>query len=305
MFPIALLAATGSELLLRQAWRPLSVLAWGPLVALALFEIRSLQLSTFDVIESDMRVDAVVRAARERAKDVRNPVLFVIEGLEGTSFYKAHLDAMLAAQRLGWPTINGYSGNAPPGYSYQLTCDNPARQLSTYRDWHWRLQRGDDLDTDGLLRRTVFVGWPDCSAVPGHADRLAATLGAPPEAGRSGLVTVQPQVRDTTPSEIGVAVRIINADDQPLSIHAFAPLQLAWRWVPAGTQLDRDADWNTRAELPADVPAHGSLDVPLRITPPPGPGTWFVEFSMVSEWSFWFHDHGLAIARAAQPVSRP
>ncbi len=38
-------------------------------------------------------------------------------------FYVNALTAMLTAQELGVPTVNGYSGNTPPGYPSSLFAD--------------------------------------------------------------------------------------------------------------------------------------------------------------------------------------
>ena len=78
-----------------------------------------------------MRVDSVVNAARERSAGVEKPILFFNKG--GELGYMLHLDAMFAAQRLGWPTINGYSSAGVPGSDYQPDCDTPANQIDAYQ----------------------------------------------------------------------------------------------------------------------------------------------------------------------------
>lgn len=42
---------------------------------------------------------------------------FVVEPVKGADFYATQVSAMLIAQRLALPTINGASGHFPPGWS--------------------------------------------------------------------------------------------------------------------------------------------------------------------------------------------
>jgi hypothetical protein len=66
---------------------------------------------------------------------------------------------MLVAQRLGWTTVNGYSGNTPPGWA-PMNCDKARHQIVAYRNW---MEPGSSRSrVDELLKHVVYVGWPDC-----------------------------------------------------------------------------------------------------------------------------------------------
>jgi hypothetical protein len=81
-----------------------------------------------------------------------------------------------------------------------------------------------------------------------------------------------------------------------------------------GTLIDRDF---ARAWLPADVPPHGELDVPIEIPAPAASGAYLLKFDLVSEGIDWFEACGspptwqpltvqseiLPLEHPAQPVS--
>jgi len=75
--------------------------------------------------------DAIARINLIKQKTVQHPnqVLWLESDGSGNPFYISQLSAMLAAQEMNIPTINGYSGNLPPGYSSDLvTLNNSSSQ---------------------------------------------------------------------------------------------------------------------------------------------------------------------------------
>jgi hypothetical protein len=119
-----------------------------------------LRKSRFSAWESETRTNAIINEARRKSVGVENPILFVMEGNEAP--YIAHLDAMLSAQQLGWPTANGYSGNQVPGYQYRSACDSPARQVAAYENWRRLHPVGQEISANDFMKRLVMVGWPNC-----------------------------------------------------------------------------------------------------------------------------------------------
>jgi hypothetical protein len=78
--------------------------------------------------------------------------------------FAAELDAMWVALRLGRPTLNGYSGNFPPGYSLEFgsDCGELHRRIAAHNDW----ARANPRDRSPKALRTsavVPVGFPDCA----------------------------------------------------------------------------------------------------------------------------------------------
>lgn len=93
-------------------------------------------------------VSAIVRELRA------TPCRYFFVSLKGGSPYdpsKHHVDAMLAALETGIPTLNGYSGNYPPGwFLYNLSGGSPAARETEIRSWLDRWIAEKKLDPAGL-----------------------------------------------------------------------------------------------------------------------------------------------------------
>jgi hypothetical protein len=78
-------------------------------------------------------------------------------------FYADELDAMWVALKRGLPTLNGYSGMWPPGYSkeYGSECNEPARRVQAYVDF--ARSRHILVDEAVSLRSLVLIGFKKCS----------------------------------------------------------------------------------------------------------------------------------------------
>ena len=87
-----------------------------------------------------------------------NPILFVAENQPEPSWGRA-IDAMLLAQDLGWPTLNGYSGNAPPGYNSLERCNQLPVRIKNYMDF---AGISDPSYYLGIMKRIVPLGFRDC-----------------------------------------------------------------------------------------------------------------------------------------------
>jgi hypothetical protein len=69
------------------------------------------------------------------------------------------------------------------------------------------------------------------------------------------------------------------------------PVRISWRSIDAtGNPL---SGWDTRKNLPFDVPAHGSLEIRIPIETKFIEHARALEFSLVQEAVFWGHDIGV------------
>jgi hypothetical protein len=88
-----------------------------------------------------------------------NPVLFVAENQQ-EPFWAKEIDAMLLSQDLGWPTMNGYSGNYPPGSTRSDTCEQLPARIKSYMDFAGISGESFYLE---MMRRIVPLGFTDCN----------------------------------------------------------------------------------------------------------------------------------------------
>lgn len=129
LWPVALLAATQADLF----WTQRSKLPWGRFLTLAvcglaLFESCAFNHLAFSKAEAYQAETAMLRALPVHLPD--DPILFVYY-TEGDRFagMQDEITAMLVAQRLGWPVMNGYSGNLPPGYGATRSCGAARKRI--------------------------------------------------------------------------------------------------------------------------------------------------------------------------------
>ena len=87
-----------------------------------------------------------------------NPILFVAANPQ-EPFWAEEIDAMLLAQELGWPTLNGYSGNNPPGYKSAESCEQLPGRILSYMDFARIDNPAYYIET---MKRTVLIGFKDC-----------------------------------------------------------------------------------------------------------------------------------------------
>ena len=66
---------------------------------------------------------------------------------------------MLLSQELGWPVMNGYSGNLPDGYGETSNCDDAVTRIVKYM---YLEKIEDPTFYNDLLSRVVSVGPEDC-----------------------------------------------------------------------------------------------------------------------------------------------
>ncbi len=66
---------------------------------------------------------------------------------------------MLLAQELGWATLNGYSGNNPPGYKSAESCDQLPARIKTFMDYAGIEGSNNYLD---IVKRVIALGFVDC-----------------------------------------------------------------------------------------------------------------------------------------------
>jgi hypothetical protein len=233
-------------------------------------------------------------AERVRRQDPRARLLLNLGGFPEDAFtgvsYKGllvHVDGMMAAQLLGIPTLNGYSGWEPRDYDVFWTHSdvedwvNGVRRRvgeERLRERPWYERHGvEGLAVVGRLRdaggrpRTRSTGpLPE----EGYRCRLEARpLPAVVEAGGTFPFVVRVANEGTVPWP---ALGTVNVSRLDLRIG------LAYRWLtPDGREVvPNDVH---RTYLPHDIPPGGAVDLDGDVTAPGTPGYYLLEFSLLHE----------------------
>lgn len=298
VFPSALLIAAAVDVMLRSRPRLPSTVVLCLLVTAVVAEIVMLKKPAFQVADSNIRVEAIVKEARDRSAGIANPILFVNEGDEPG--YMIHLDAMLAAQQLGWPTVNGYSGANPPGSDYQPNCETPARQIDAYQRWSQIHKLALELDVKAFMSRLVMVGWPDCG---GRSTANFDRSGPPPKPELARRISLIPVSLEKRQSQVVFEISIRNDGDERLVVHSFRPVRVSWRFIEVGATVKQGVGWDARVQLARDVLPRSSANVVLTAELPKKPGEYRLQVSLVSD--YWFHDAGMEVLQFEQPVTAP
>ncbi|MCL4562973.1 MAG: hypothetical protein M1281_20460 [Chloroflexi bacterium] len=87
----------------------------------------------------------------------KNPILFFKNG--ANPFWAVEIDAMLVSQEMGMPTMNGYSGNNPPGHTYTRNCSQLPQFIKDYMDF---ANISDPQFYTEIMKRAVPIGFSDC-----------------------------------------------------------------------------------------------------------------------------------------------
>ncbi len=159
LFPMAFLSSLGTDLLSRR-W-PGAII----FIALVVIPMIILEQSATSMSVSAKQVwrDRVAAAESRVLQPDQNSVLFFAQKSGPDPVYGAQeIDAMWASLRLGFKTINGYSGNAPPGYSFQPgdDCAELPRRIQSYLTF---ANKGDDaIAYRELMNSVVPIGFNGC-----------------------------------------------------------------------------------------------------------------------------------------------
>jgi len=136
MFPASLITGSWIDWLVHER-RGIPVMSIG--IALILWTVfESANIVKSRVSENDWvnRIAVLKRRVLEKTpiQEISNKILVVIQSREERKKWDAferELDAMLLSQELGIPTMNGYSGNIPQGWSSDNLAENIASCLRT------------------------------------------------------------------------------------------------------------------------------------------------------------------------------
>ena len=137
LFPIALIVGSSVQSLSRRK-SLLSVILIVTLMTMTIFETSYINLDRFSKSEFNSRTNEMIERIREKVVvgKTSNANAFLVLDSDQNNGYTLDLDAMLASQEIGLPTINGYSGWDPTGFIPIATCDQANEVFKTLRSFY-------------------------------------------------------------------------------------------------------------------------------------------------------------------------
>jgi hypothetical protein len=217
-------------------------------------------------------------------------VLFITQK-EGEPFYYPELDSMILAQDLGMPTLNGYSGSAPPGVMAALPCTSFRDRVLAYASFRGRT----DAEMADLERRVVVIERSPC------VEGVVASFRGPLTADQAKGLDVQIGPVVVAGRRLDATIRIVNTGATSFSTrNPTNPVRLSWRFVPISCDGGRLAEpgWDTRQDLASTMLAGESRNALISAPLPSTPGTYLFEVSLVQEGIAWLHNLGMRVPSA-------
>ena len=243
--------------------------------------------STFSSRESSARIDAVVALVDPKIPHVGEVLAY--RGDPAVPPYINQIDAMFAATRLGMSTLNGYSGNFPPGFEYVASCEGFIRQLSVYDGWA-TLRRQSSLDA--MWRPVITIGAEPCPITREGVAANAYTEGPAPDPTAAKAIRLAKARVRRDGSSLVVDVDLINGTSQIIHSRSGNPLLLSWRLFAVDDTTP--PGWNTRVPPGADIPAGATRNMHFSIDGGGHKAGDHLQLSFVVEAKFWGHDIGVA-----------
>lgn len=308
LLPVAFLAAIGFEKLCslspfykRVVGGLISVLIGAALV----MEVRTLHYHNTPFETLYARQDAIRQLVPGDLP--QDAILVYRERPDENQYVMTDVDAIMLAQQVKRPVLNGYSGNFPSGYRALRSCGDIVMPIAGAAAFN----RMRAEEADAILARVVPVDFPGCGdlSVYGHGfvyqnplDPLSSVPIPFDLAAGIGLSVASLDV-----AEGGILVRAVvrnNGNDRlPGNFASGAHnIRFSWRFRPMTEGLSFDDGWNERAQLTSSVEPGAEVSEMILVTPPQAPGEYLLEMSMVQEQVMWLHDHGLEIASAPMTI---
>ena len=256
-------------------------------VAFMAFDLTQFALPSFSGSDARQRVAAITALVASSSLADRSVLAFV--GDSADTPYIDQLDAMLAAQSLGIPTFNGYSGNFVPGHRLKSSCDGFKSQLQGYAGWAKRNGYPElaDIDYEPLVIGTKTCDLLEVQNIPVIIDQPLT-----PEETAQHLSLANPLIARRG-DMLTVTITLHNGAEKAVATQGTNPLRLAWRFPEDFQSVRAGWDSQPRVEVGSNLEPgetrNVSFDVPLN----PNDQHRRLQVTFVEEYRFWAHDLGV------------
>jgi hypothetical protein len=214
--------------------------------------------------------------------------ILYVTGKNSVPNFVTELDGMILAQDMRLPTLNGYSGNAPPNYSDPSPCTSFHNRIDAYA-------RFKDLPlaaTNVLAARVMVVALENCDHEPiiSEAGKIAASQAEHIQLSLSemtidqGFLKTKLSIKNNSPSYFNTV-----RSDGPA-------LRVSWRFINEKSKnIEMNANWEPRQDMALTIAPTTSASIDLLAILPSLPGNYLFQVSMVQDGVEWFHNMGMKI----------
>jgi hypothetical protein len=289
LLPLAIMVAIAIDYFVKSEWYPVRRYRV-PLLVLAIVAL-TYETSHYQPYHYPLQA---WRDRQERLQNLIQPslasdtILYVTNASADPWDTVAEIDAMIYAQDHRLPTLNGYSGRTPPRFKPNHPCISFESRLQSYFDF----ARTDLASQADYLKRVRVISPEPCPHPPG----LVATKQFDPVNASAIQLSVSAEILDKAAA---VQLAILNKSVEPL--HAVSkqwPLRLSWRFVPLKAQDSerQQIGWEARRDLYFSLASEQTHLEHFTIPLPANDKNYVLEFSLVQEGHYWFHERGMPIA---------
>ncbi len=197
------------------------------------------------------------------------------------------LDAMILAQDLGVNTVNGYSGNQPPGYLLPHPCVSPLNRIQAFLNFNPHAH----IDIQDLAQRMISIHPEPCPGKPLLLESFLVDRAVAP------LIHLGVSAkRDLDRLHVQIAIR----NGSPVAISTLSnkgPIRLSWRIRPIDSPSASGSDigWNTRRDLFVVIKPNETVLETVVTELPAKKGRFILEVTLVQEGVAWFHNLGMEL----------
>jgi hypothetical protein len=287
LFPVAFLSAIAVDRLrLKGYWQQKTLFIIIPLLLMEFSAIPPGRSS-----KAEWRNRLVTSELAMPANLPKNAILFYAQ--KGDDFSFDELDAMWTAFNHGLPTLNGYSGLYPPGYSVEFgdDCAELPQRIQQYLGFIGQPNNNDAYLA--LIRRVVPVGFSSCNP-DWFVKRPYTVSNREYTADEIKRLSFEFVGRSKYAGKEYVEIKVKNNGALHISAASAVnkPLRLSWRFIGAdGSPI---SGWDRRKSIPYDIPANGSVNVRVPVQPESVEDGQKLQISIVQEFAFWGHDIGIS-----------
>jgi hypothetical protein len=218
----------------------------------------------------------------------QNAVLYLTHAKTDPWNAVSEIDAMIYSQDRKLKTLNGYSGNEPPGFIENHPCINYVSRLEAFLPF-----KAKGFVSAGVSADHVVLASPELCQ---HPAAMATTELFPHSLAANIKLSVE--AAQTNEAQLAVQLRLTNTSDVAFNtVNKKAPIRLSWRFLPVERLevTDANSGWDAREDLFVSLKPGQTQIRNVSVQTPKQAGRYVLQFSLVQEGKYWLHAFGMSV----------